>query len=51
MIRDQDDKYPAQTAADIPPSPWDSFFPERPAVSDDFMTERASQDQRGRESL
>lgn len=30
---------------------WDSFFLNGPAVSDDFMLERASQDQPERESL
>lgn len=30
---------------------WDSFFLAKEAVSDDFMTERASQDQPDRESL
>lgn len=30
---------------------WDSFFLNGPAVSDDFMSERASQDQPERESL
>ncbi len=30
---------------------WDSFFLTKEAVSDDFMTERASQDQPERESL
>ncbi|AUT45625.1 type II toxin-antitoxin system VapB family antitoxin [Achromobacter sp. AONIH1] len=30
---------------------WDSFFLNGPAVSDDFMSERASQDQAERESL
>lgn len=30
---------------------WDSFFLNGPAVSDDFMQERASQDQPDRESL
>ncbi len=30
---------------------WDSFFLNKEAVSDDFMTERASQDQPERESL
>jgi antitoxin VapB len=30
---------------------WDTFFLNGPAVSDDFMTERASQSQGERESL
>jgi antitoxin VapB len=30
---------------------WDSFFLNGPAVSEDFMTERASQDQSDREAL
>ena len=30
---------------------WDSFFLEGPAVSDDFMPERASQQQPDREAL
>jgi antitoxin VapB len=30
---------------------WDSFFLSKDSVSDDFMTERASQDQPERESL
>lgn len=30
---------------------WDSFFMNAPVVSDDFMPERASQDQSERESL
>lgn len=30
---------------------WDSFFLNGPAVSDDFMAERASQDQPEREAL
>lgn len=30
---------------------WDSFFIEGPAVSDDFMPERASQQQPERETL
>ena len=30
---------------------WDSFFLNGPAVSDDFMSERANQDQPERESL
>jgi antitoxin VapB len=30
---------------------WDSFFQDGPAVSDDFMPERASQHQDARESL
>lgn len=30
---------------------WDSFFLNGPTVSDDFMSERASQDQAERESL
>ena len=30
---------------------WDSFFLNGPAVSDDFLTERASQPQSERESL
>lgn len=30
---------------------WDSFFLNGPAVSDDFLPERASQDQPERESL
>ena len=30
---------------------WDSFFLNGPVVSDDFMSERASQDQPERESL
>lgn len=30
---------------------WDSFFLTEEGVSDDFMTERASQDQSERESL
>mgnify|MGYP001011303582 CR=1 FL=1 len=30
---------------------WDSFFLEGPAVSEDFMTERASQHQPDRETL
>ncbi|WP_233234281.1 type II toxin-antitoxin system VapB family antitoxin [Bordetella sp. LUAb4] len=30
---------------------WDSFFLGGPAVSDDFMSERASQDQSEREPL
>lgn len=30
---------------------WDSFFLNGPAVSDDFMSERVSQDQPERESL
>lgn len=30
---------------------WDSFFLSEDTVSDDFMTERASQDQLERESL
>ncbi len=30
---------------------WDSFFNNGPLVSDDFMTERASQEQSKRESL
>lgn len=30
---------------------WDSFFLTRNRVSDDFMTERASQDESERESL
>ena len=32
-------------------SAWDSFFLAGPAVSDDFMTERASQQQAERENL
>ncbi len=32
-------------------SAWDSFFLGGPAVSDDFLTERASQQQPERESL
>jgi antitoxin VapB len=32
-------------------SSWDSFFLSEPKVSDDFMAERASQDQCERESL
>lgn len=32
-------------------SSWDSFFLDSPAVSDDFMAERASQDQSEREPL
>jgi antitoxin VapB len=32
-------------------SSWDSFFLDGPAVSDDFMAERASQDQPEREPL
>jgi antitoxin VapB len=30
---------------------WDSFFVDGPAVSDDFMIERASQEQPEREGL
>lgn len=30
---------------------WDSFFLEGPQVSDDFMNERASQEQTSRETL
>jgi len=30
---------------------WDSFFLDGPSVSDDFMPERASQDQQERETL
>lgn len=30
---------------------WDSFFRDAPVVSDDFLPERASQDQTERESL
>ena len=30
---------------------WDSFFKQTPSVSDDFMQERASQVQAGREAL
>lgn len=30
---------------------WDSFFLDGPAVSEDFMSERASQQQADRESL
>ncbi len=30
---------------------WDSFFLDDPAVSEDFMSERASQDQPERESF
>lgn len=30
---------------------WDSFFLDTPAVSDDFMAERASQEQAARESF
>ena len=30
---------------------WDSFFNNGPLVSDDFMTERASQEQSERDSL
>lgn len=30
---------------------WDSFFLNSPAVSDDFMSERASQEQPEREAL
>lgn len=30
---------------------WDSFFLNGPAVSDDFMSQRANQDQPERESL
>lgn len=30
---------------------WDSFFLQGTAVTDDFMTERASQDQQERESF
>jgi len=30
---------------------WDSFFLSKERVTDDFMTERASQDQSGRETL
>ncbi len=30
---------------------WDSFFLSKEGVNDDFMTERASQDQSERESL
>ena len=30
---------------------WDSFFLDGPAVSEDFLTERASQQQRERELL
>ena len=30
---------------------WDSFFNDGPRATDDFMTERASQEQRRRESL
>jgi antitoxin VapB len=30
---------------------WDSFFMNGPSVSDDFMVERASQEQSERESL
>jgi antitoxin VapB len=30
---------------------WDSFFLSKERVTDDFMTERASQDQSGREAL
>ena len=30
---------------------WDSFFLEGPRVSDDFLSERASQEQPGREAL
>lgn len=30
---------------------WDSFFLSKERVSDDFITERASQEQPGRESL
>lgn len=32
-------------------SSWDSFFLDAPGVSDDFMPERASQQQPGREAL
>ena len=32
-------------------SSWDSFFLDSPTVSDDFMAERASQDQAEREPL
>jgi antitoxin VapB len=32
-------------------SSWDSFFLDSPTVSDDFMTERATQDQPEREPL
>lgn len=32
-------------------STWDSFFMNGPEVSDDFMTERASQHQKNREVL
>ena len=32
-------------------STWDSFFHDGPTVSDDFLTERASQDQPEREAL
>jgi antitoxin VapB len=30
---------------------WDSFFLSKERVTDDFMTERASQDQSGRDAL
>ena len=30
---------------------WDSFFLSKDSISDDFLTERASQDQAERESL
>ena len=30
---------------------WDSFFLDGPQVSDDFMQERATQEQAGREAL
>jgi antitoxin VapB len=30
---------------------WDSFFLQGPSVSDDFMTQRASQEQPDREAL
>ncbi|OCW96943.1 type II toxin-antitoxin system VapB family antitoxin [Alishewanella sp. HH-ZS] len=30
---------------------WDSFFMQCPAVTDDFMTERASQEQQEREAF
>ena len=33
------------------PQSWDSFFLNGPAVSDDFMLERASQEQAERESF
>jgi len=32
-------------------STWDSFFLDGPAVTDDFMAERASQHQRERENI